>query len=183
MQPEDALALLNADYPDENVRLYATRRISQLSDDDFALYLPQLVQALSFECFQFSSLGEMILERALKSLHQIGHVIFWALRSQLHVKATAERFGLILEQFIMLSGCYRNELLKEVNTVELYCDLGTRLVIKEKNDEKIEYLRSMINENHERAQVLCTMPVDSSMEVSGPRADKCKIMDSKKKPL
>ena len=125
----------------------------------------------------------MILERALKSLHQIGHVIFWALRSQLYVKATAERFGLILEQFIMLSGCYRNELLKEVNTVELYCDLGTRLVIKEKNDEKIEYLRSMINENHERAQVLCTMPVDSSMEVSGPRADKCKIMDSKKKPL
>lgn len=40
--PEDALALLNANFPDENVRLYAVNRISHLSDEDIAMYMIQL---------------------------------------------------------------------------------------------------------------------------------------------
>jgi phosphatidylinositol-4,5-bisphosphate 3-kinase catalytic subunit alpha/beta/delta len=183
MEPEDAMALLNADYADENVRLYATRRISQLSDDDFALYMPQLIQALSFESSHFSSLGEMLLQRALKNPHHIGHVFFWALRSQLHVKATSERFGLLLEQFVMLCGSYRHELLKELTIVELYSELGEKLATKDSFQEREKYLRVMIDENKERAQKISTIPVDSSMEVSGPRTDKCKVMDSKKMPL
>lgn len=183
MQPEDALALLNADYPDETVRLYATRRINQLSDDDFVLYMPQLVQALSFEASHFSSLGELLLERGLKSPYHVGHVIFWALRSQLHVKATAERFGLLLEQFIMLCGSYREELLKEMNMVELYSDFSNRMGVKETYEERGNYLKVLIAENIDKAQSLCTLPVDSSMEVSGPKTEKCKVMDSKKMPL
>ena len=183
MQPEDALALLNADYPDETVRLYATRRINQLSDEDFVLYMPQLVQALSFEPSHYSSLGELLLERALKSPYHVGHVLFWALRSQLHVKATAERFGLLLEQFVMLCGSYREELQKELIMVELYTDFGNRVAVKDTFEDRGNYLRQLIGENSDRCQTLCTLPVDSSMEVSGPRTEKCKIMDSKKMPL
>ena len=183
MQPEDALALLNADYPDENIRLYATRRINQLSDEDFALYMPQLIQALSFESNHFSSLGELLLERSLKSPHHIGHVLFWALRSQLHVKATAERFGLLLEQFIMLCGSYRVDLLKEMIMVETYSDFGTRLEVKSGYQEREKYLKTMIADNYAKVCNVCTIPVDSSMEVSAPKTDKCKVMDSKKMPL
>ena len=91
LQPEDALALLNADYPDETVRNYALKKLEQLSDEDLSLYMLQLVQATCFESSHFSELSDLLLERSLKNPHQIGHNMFWALRSQLHVKAKAER--------------------------------------------------------------------------------------------
>ena len=39
MEPEEAICLLDAKYPDEQVRQYAVERISHLSDDDIALYM------------------------------------------------------------------------------------------------------------------------------------------------
>ena len=49
MKPEEAISLLDAKFPDERVRQYAVTRISQLSDDDLALYMLQFAQALLFE--------------------------------------------------------------------------------------------------------------------------------------
>lgn len=76
MQPEDAISLLKSEYPDENIRLYAVQRISQISDDDIVLYMPQFTQALTFECCHFSSLGEFLIERALKNPQYVGHCLF-----------------------------------------------------------------------------------------------------------
>jgi phosphatidylinositol-4,5-bisphosphate 3-kinase len=39
MNPEQAISLLDAKFPDEKVRQYAVNRISYLSDDDLALYM------------------------------------------------------------------------------------------------------------------------------------------------
>lgn len=39
MEPEDAIQLLDAKFPDENVRQYAVNRIAMLSDDELALYM------------------------------------------------------------------------------------------------------------------------------------------------
>lgn len=41
MEPEDAIQLLDAKYPDEKVRQYAVSRISLLSDDELRLYMLQ----------------------------------------------------------------------------------------------------------------------------------------------
>ena len=41
MKPEDAISLLDANFPDERVRQYAVRRVEQLSDDELALYMLQ----------------------------------------------------------------------------------------------------------------------------------------------
>jgi hypothetical protein len=48
-KPEDALALLDAEFGDERVRLFATTKLSQLNDTFLSLYIPQLVQALKYE--------------------------------------------------------------------------------------------------------------------------------------
>lgn len=48
-----------------------------LSDDDLALYMLELVQALKYEPNHFSPLGEMLLERALLNPHVVGHQLFW----------------------------------------------------------------------------------------------------------
>lgn len=105
--PEDALPLLNAEFADEQVRLYAVQRISTLYDDEFALYMLELIQTLFYENRHFSPLGEMMLERALMNPNVVGHEYFYQLKSQLHLKASFERFYLYLEQFIMLSGSFR----------------------------------------------------------------------------
>lgn len=183
MKPEDALALLNADYPDENVRLYAVRRVSQLSDEDLAMYSPQLIQSLAFECGHFSVLSEMLLERSLKSPFQVGHAIFWGIRSQLHVKATAERFALFLEQFVILCGEYRNELFKELTMVKNLTNMGNILAEKPKYEQRREYLPSVIKQfvNHFNQPV--TLPINSTMEVKNFDSNKCRIMKSKKMPL
>ena len=91
MVPEEALKLLDATFPDSNVRLYGVQRVSEFSDDDLALYLLELVQALVYEDQHWSPLGEFLLERALANPHMIGHEFFWMLRSQLHVKPSFER--------------------------------------------------------------------------------------------
>lgn len=183
MQPEDALSLINADFPDENVRLYACRRIAQLPDDDLAMYMPQLAQALCFECQHYTPLGELLIERALKSPYLVGHELFWELRSQLHIKAICERVGLILEQFLMLCGSYRDELFKEVNMIELFNYISIAIKDKENQTERIAYLRKLLTENMSRLNSCFTEPVDSAMEAKGIRIDKSKVMSSKKLPL
>jgi hypothetical protein len=41
MEPEEAICLLDAKFPDERVRSYAVERLKNLSDDDLALYMLQ----------------------------------------------------------------------------------------------------------------------------------------------
>ena len=41
MEPEEAIILLEAKFPDERVRSYAVERIKHLSDDDLALFMLQ----------------------------------------------------------------------------------------------------------------------------------------------
>ena len=183
MQPEDSLALLMAEYPDEAVRAYAVQKVEELSDEDFHLYMLQLIQAVTFENFHSNSLSEVILNRALRNPHQVGHYLFWTLRSQLHVKSKVERLGLMLERFIMLCTNYREDLAKQVNFLNFYSEQSGKLSEKDSYQDREKQLKSLIEQNCDRAQNLCTVPVDSSIEVSGPLPGKCKVMDSKKMPL
>lgn len=182
MQFEDLLSLLNAEYADENVRLYCVQQISQISDEDFALYMPQLVQALCFETCHFSALGELLIERSLQNPQLVGHTLFWALRGQLHVKATAERFGLILEQFLMLCGNFRDVLMSEVTYVKFMQDLGSKLSGKKDFEEKEKMLKGLLSEDLEYSQN-CTLPIDCALETDGIITPRCKVMNSKKMPL
>lgn len=182
MQFEDMISLLNAEYADETVRLYCVQQISQISDEDFVLYMPQLVQALCFETCHFSALGELIIERSLQNPQLVGHSLFWALRGQLHVKATAERFGLILEQFLMLCGNFRDVLLSEVNYVKYMMELASKLSTRKDYEEKEKLLKNLLSENLDSFRI-CTLPIDCALESDGIISSQCKVMNSKKMPL
>jgi phosphatidylinositol-4,5-bisphosphate 3-kinase len=65
LSPEDALPLVDANYADESVRLYAVERLSELSDDELALYMLEFTQAIMFERNMLNPLSEMLLERSL----------------------------------------------------------------------------------------------------------------------
>lgn len=102
MDPEDAICLLDAKFPDDKVRGYAVNQISKLSDDKISLYMIQFAQAILYEEQHLSPLAETLIERSLKNPFVVGHSFFWALKSNLHMKPSYERYSILLEQFLLL---------------------------------------------------------------------------------
>lgn len=182
MDPERAICLLDARYPDSQVRLYAIERLSQLSDDTVALYLLELTQALVYETYHWSPLGEFLLERGLANPYSIGQQLFWLLRSQLHVKPSYERLALLLEQYIMLSGAFRHELSDEVTTNHLIQNIAEEIPKLEKN-ARLNVCRQKLQALKDSLPPEFSISLDPRMRVSGFITEECKIMDSKKLPL
>ena len=110
MEPEEAICLLDAKFPDERVRSYAVERLNNLSDDELALYMLQFSQALLYEEQHYSPLSDMLITRALQNPYVVGQSLFWSLKGNLYLKVSYERYYLLLEQYLMLCGKFRNEL-------------------------------------------------------------------------
>ena len=72
MIPEEALALLDGQFGDIKVRIFAVKKLSMLNDSQIALYMPQLVEALKYELFHHSPLAEFLLEKALRNTRVVG---------------------------------------------------------------------------------------------------------------
>ncbi|KAH1164783.1 hypothetical protein KIL84_005533 [Mauremys mutica] len=68
MNHQDALGLLHATFPDQEVRRTAIHWIDSMSDAELLDYLPQLVQALKYECYLDSPLVRFLMKRAICDL-------------------------------------------------------------------------------------------------------------------
>ena len=110
IKPEEALALLDSQFGDEHIRLFAVQKISTLDDYLISLYMPQLIQSIKYEPFHASPLSEFLLERAIKNTGVVGHALFWSLTASLHSKSSFERLYLILERFLMCCGRFKFQL-------------------------------------------------------------------------
>ena len=180
--PEDAICLLDTEFPDEYIRYHSILQLSLLSDDQVALFMPQFVQALQSETHHLSYLSEFLLERALRSPLIVGHELFWTLRSQLHFKPAAERFGVILEAFLMLCGGYREELLAEVRMIEWLKALGEGVKRPEGQEAKKKYLIERLASEGPDFSFPWTPCYDSRLQCQGIRS-KGSVMTSAKKPI
>lgn len=182
MSPEDALCLLDTEFPDETIRFYSVRLLSSISDDQLSLFMPQLVQALQSECHHLSYLSEFLLERALRNPFVVGHELFWTLRSQLHFKPAGERFGLLLEQFLMLCGGYRGELMAEVRMIAWLKALGESVKKPEGQDAKKKYLCERLASEGGEFAFPWTLCFDSRLQCEGIKSEGS-VMSSAKKPI
>ena len=112
MSVQVALRLLDSDFPDEHVRMFAVRALETLSDEQLEDYLLQLVQvsqtnlsiyfssfychtvhwfnsgvllqALKFEASHDSQLARFLLKKALTN-KTIGHFFFWSEKQPEHL--------------------------------------------------------------------------------------------------
>ncbi|KGL95932.1 Phosphatidylinositol 4-phosphate 3-kinase C2 domain-containing subunit beta, partial [Charadrius vociferus] len=82
MSHQDALGLLHATFPDQEVRRTAVQWIDSISDTELLDYLPQLVQALKYECYLDSPLVRFLMKRAICDL-KVTHYFFWLLKDGL----------------------------------------------------------------------------------------------------
>ncbi|XP_071607964.1 phosphatidylinositol 4,5-bisphosphate 3-kinase catalytic subunit beta isoform isoform X1 [Heliangelus exortis] len=119
--PREALELLDFNYPDQYVREYAVGCLKQMSDEELSQYLLQLVQVLKYEPFLDCALSRFLLERALAN-RRIGQMLFWHLRSEVHIPAVSVQFGLILEAYCRGSVAHMKVLAKQMaDLAGLHC--------------------------------------------------------------
>ncbi|XP_045439656.1 phosphatidylinositol 4,5-bisphosphate 3-kinase catalytic subunit alpha isoform isoform X3 [Pipistrellus kuhlii] len=80
IKPEQAMELLDCNYPDPMVRSFAVRCLEKyLTDDKLSQYLIQLVQVLKYEQYLDNLLVRFLLKKALTN-QRIGHFFFWHLK-------------------------------------------------------------------------------------------------------
>ena len=90
----------------------------------------QFSQALLYEEQHYSPLSEMLIQRSLKNPYVVGQAFYWALKSNLYLKPSYERYYVLLEQFLMLSGRFLNELWIQTGvnlSLQYVCETVTKL--------------------------------------------------------
>uniref|UniRef100_A0A8C2RE85 Phosphatidylinositol-4-phosphate 3-kinase n=1 Tax=Capra hircus TaxID=9925 RepID=A0A8C2RE85_CAPHI len=103
MSHQDALGLLHATFPDQEVRRMAVQWIGSLSDAELLDYLPQLVQALKYECYLDSPLVRFLLKRAVSDL-RVTHYFFWLLKDGLKDSQFSIRYQYLLAALLCCCG-------------------------------------------------------------------------------
>ncbi|EFC49347.1 predicted protein, partial [Naegleria gruberi] len=180
MTPVDALELLDYNFADAKVRQYSVERLNELGDVQLSDFLLQLVQTLKYELYHDSSLARFLLQRGLRSTHIIGHILFWHLKAEMHVPTAKERHGLILEEYLLNSGGHRRELLKQNGVLDQLLDIA----IKIKHEKKATVNEALVQLLHGLKQPpKYKLPLSPRMEVIGIIPEKCRVMDSAKRPL
>ncbi|KAK9873151.1 hypothetical protein WA026_021384 [Henosepilachna vigintioctopunctata] len=183
LSPEKALELLDYAYADQEVRYYAVQCLQGMSDDDLLLYLLQLVQALKHELFLECDLIDFILKRALAN-QKIGHYLFWHLRSEMQVPSVSVRFGLILEAYCRGAQEHIGVLQHQLTYLEKLKKC-TEVMRTRRDKDKAKSLLQDYMHDPSTAELLKDLrnPLDPSFRCNGIKIDKCRVKDSKLRPL
>lgn len=140
------------------------------------------MQAIKHESYLDCDLVSFVLERALRN-QRIGHYFFWHLRSEMQTPSMQTRFGLLLEAY--LKGCKPHVplLRKQLQCLEKL-KLSSELA-KKGSKEKVRILLHDFLSNQRNSGVFQSIqnPLNPSFRCNGVKPDKCKVMDSKMRPL
>lgn len=186
-RPESALLLLDAHFPDAFIRLHAISYLRQMEDCLLREYILQLVQVLKYEPHDYSLLSEFLIERAVANPYQIGHVLFWQIKAELHNLDHCERFSLILEEYLLKNPKHAEELLQQNIVINRLLGIADHIVYmrRKKNDDITctADLHSKIEQLNEEFPRNLQLPLNPRWQTSRIIAEKCKYMSSKKVPL
>lgn len=185
-----AMQYLGPQFLRKRVRAYAVKLLSQLEDAEMALYMPQLVQCLKFEPHHDSALSRMLITRALQSPYQVGHKLFWTIKAEISFQPMhAERFQLVLEEYLLRAGQHRHELSKQYVVCKRFEEVSHRVTQarrtekKEVVDEMYHSMLRNINEQLLSAIGKFQLPLDPKIELTTLIVEKCRYMSSKMVPL
>jgi len=180
-EPAQALLLLDRRFMDPKVRAYAIHCLERLNDDELALYMLQLCQQLKFENHIDSALSRFLLRRALISKNLIGHIFYWQLQSEVHNQDVKRRFVVLLQIYIRNCGSHRVELGRQVFVMKRLETVAEAVAVGATKSDRLKILHQLLNET-----VLPTefqLPLNPHLKVKGIDVDRCRVMESKKKPL
>lgn len=180
-----ALELLDRHHGDPKVREFAVERLEALDDNALAEYLLQLVQVLKYEPYHNSALAGFLLRRAFRNPLEIGQKLFWSLLAEVHRPATAQRFSLILRSFYANCGSLRIQLCKQFDQQTLLKAVARAMLDKRigSKSERTRYCRRLLREVNAQMPEWTVLCMDPTVAIGKLLPDKCKVMNSKKRPL
>ena len=179
-------------------REHAVRSLVPISDSMLVDYMPQLVQLMKNETLQDSALARYLMYRSLRNPYQIGQLMYWGLRAEMaacpppgqhtHTEIDTDAvnrqftlFGLFLRRYLDACGSHRQDLIKQEDLIQQLRKVG-RHVKDSVEADRLSVLKSDLRQlTFPKGGV--RLPVNSSFRVNGIMIDKCRYMDSAKKPL
>ncbi|KAJ8947735.1 hypothetical protein NQ318_017997 [Aromia moschata] len=166
---EKSLELLDYAYADQEVRNFAVQCLMDVCDEDLLLYLLQLVQAIKHELYLECDLVKFLIRRALSN-QKIGHYLFWHLSDLIRQRKDKEKAKAALRECLSK---YSPE--TAINHTRSPLDPSYRCT-------RIKAGLSNTSTRCRRPPVLqfaAPMPVHCLPH----SIEKCRIMDSKMRPL
>ncbi|XP_022350878.1 phosphatidylinositol 4-phosphate 3-kinase C2 domain-containing subunit gamma isoform X1 [Enhydra lutris kenyoni] len=182
--PLEALGLLTAGFPDQEIRKVAVQQLDNLLNDELLEYLPQLVQAVKFEWNLESPLVQLLLHRSLQSI-QIAHRLYWLLKDAQNETYFKSWYQKLLAALQFCSGkALSDELSKEKKLIKILGDIGEK--VKSASDpQRQEVLKKEIGRLEEFFQCIktCHLPLNPALCVKGVDCDACSYFTSHALPL
>ncbi|XP_019369480.1 PREDICTED: phosphatidylinositol 4-phosphate 3-kinase C2 domain-containing subunit beta isoform X3 [Gavialis gangeticus] len=184
MNHQDALGLLHATFPDQEVRRTAVQWIDSISDAELLDYLPQLVQALKYECYLDSPLVRFLMKRAICDL-KITHYFFWLLKDGLKDSQFSIRYQYLLAALLCCCGKgLREEFDRQCALVNTLAKLAQQIREAAPSSrqailrEGLEDVKQFFNINGS-----CRLPLSPSLLVKGIVPRDCSYFNSNAVPL
>lgn len=184
MSHQDALGLLHATFPDQEVRRTAVQWIDSISDTELLDYLPQLVQALKYECYLDSPLVRFLMKRAICDL-KVTHYFFWLLKDGLKDSQFSIRYQYLLAALLC---CCGKGLREEFDRQCLLVSTLARLA-QQVRDAAPSARQGILREGLEdvaqffKAHGSCRLPLSPSLLVKGIVPRDCSYFNSNAVPL
>uniref|UniRef100_A0A8C1T0Q7 Phosphatidylinositol-4-phosphate 3-kinase, catalytic subunit type 2 alpha n=1 Tax=Cyprinus carpio TaxID=7962 RepID=A0A8C1T0Q7_CYPCA len=174
LSPVSALELLDSKFADTEVRKVAVSWIESSSDDELADYLPQLVQAVKFECHLNNALVIFLLSRALGNVN-IAHYLYCQFIKILNHysfnnldavqdPAFGQRYDRILGVLLCLCGTgLRTELEKQTRLVQLLGALAEKVRQASSSTRQVVLLEGLERVQSFFQKNSCRLPITPSL--------------------
>lgn len=183
LSPVSALELLESKFADTEVRKVAVSWIESSSDDELADYLPQLVQAVKFECHLNNALVKYLLSRALGNVN-IAHYLYWLLRDAVQDPAFGQRYDRILGVLLCLCGSgLRTELEKQTRLVQLMGALAEKVRQASSSTRQVVLLEGLERVQSFFQKNSCRLPISPSLVAKELNIKSCSFFNSNAVPL
>uniref|UniRef100_A0A3B4BE66 Uncharacterized protein n=1 Tax=Periophthalmus magnuspinnatus TaxID=409849 RepID=A0A3B4BE66_9GOBI len=183
LPPVAALELLDSRFADSEVRNVAVSWIEQSSDDELSDYLPQLVQALKFECHLKNSLVLLLLSRALSNV-SIAHYLYWLLKDAVQDAVWGWRYERVLGALLCLCGSrLRAELDKQNRLVILLGAVAERVKAATGSNRQVALQEGLENVQNLFERSSCRLPLSPSLVAKELNIKACSFFNSNAVPL
>ncbi|CCI42710.1 unnamed protein product [Albugo candida] len=183
------IGLLDGEFANPKLRSFAVSKLAEMPDTSLRYYVPQLVQALKFENHHLCPLATFLIERAIRNPNQIGFDLFWSMKVEFHHEQYRERYGVLLNGYLAVCSQKMRGILQLQDKVFSYGGLLDQICqhIKARKKEGWDEMRRVMQEQlavlNENLPPSFQLPLDPRIEVGKIIIDKCRILDSAKKPL
>uniref|UniRef100_A0A3B3XDP3 Phosphatidylinositol 4-phosphate 3-kinase C2 domain-containing subunit alpha n=1 Tax=Poecilia mexicana TaxID=48701 RepID=A0A3B3XDP3_9TELE len=178
-----ALELLDSKFADTEVRSVAVSWIEKSSDDELADYLPQLVQAIKFECHLNNALVLFLLSRAQGNIN-ITHYLYWLLKDAVQDSAWGRRYEQVLGALLCLCGSkLRAELEKQTHLATLLGTVAERVRQAGGSTRQVALQEGLENIQNFFQRSSCRLPLNPSLVAKELNVKACSFFNSNAVPL